>query len=343
METLPLMNNEPRIPSQASHELETKGEIIFRHPGYRGPTNALLVLAKSDCEDRGSTIVFGLHHRTALLACQIIANNAFNSGYFALDSAGFKRANVPLDGLLTEREYYFFVDGIGQYPVIPTFRDWMFPHNDVENLWPTTPESDPGYPTRCAMSGNTYAINGAHIVPREEAVWYRNNAMSTYADMDNSKNIISLRKDLHKCFDDRWFVIIPKPAPSGVHYVTHILSPSAAEIWPSYHNVEIRCLSQIHTKKFLFARFAWAILQGVKPFLTAGFKRKIIRVEFTETGEFIQKESDMEGSKLLESYDGGGSKSATPLKRKHQRISENDDFEDLSSDESTTDADSFGI
>lgn len=110
---LPLMNNEPRIPSRAANDLKTKGEIIFRHPGYHSPTNVLLTLAKADCEDYNGTVVFGLHHGTALLACQIIANNAFNSGYLAMDSAGSQTVNVPLDGLLTDHEYYFFINGIG--------------------------------------------------------------------------------------------------------------------------------------------------------------------------------------------------------------------------------------
>lgn len=228
-----------------------------------------------------------------------------------------------------------------QYPVVPSFRDWKFPHNDVENIWPTTPEEDLNHPSRCPLSGFTYAIKKAHIIPREEAVWYGKNAMSSYADMDDSENIIPLRKDLHKCFDDRWFAIIPKPAPSGTHYVTHILSLSAAEIWPSYHNIELRCLSTTHTKQFLFARFAWAIIQGVKPFLTAGIQRRIVQVDVTETGEINQKESNMEGSKLQESYAGGGSKSATPLKRKAARASEKDDSEELSSDDSNMDADFF--
>lgn len=352
------MNNEPRIPSRTPHDLSNKGQIKFRHPGYLGPTNILLLLAKADCEDRNGTIVFGLHHKTALLACQIIANNAFHLGYFTLDSAGSQRVNVPLDGLLTDYEYYFFIPGIGllficlfstiayakllleQYPIVPSFRDWRFPHNDVDNIWPTTP-SDAGRPSGCPLSGCTYAINGAHLIPREEATWYRKNAMGIYADINDPVNIIPLRKDLHKCFNDRWFVIIPKPAPSGVHYVTHILSSEAAEIWPSYHNIEMHYLSNTNIKQFLFARFAWAIIQGVKPFITAGIQRKIIQVDVAQTGENTYKEGNMEGSKLQDSYARGGSRSATPLKRKLLRASENDNLEELSSDDSSMDVDMF--
>lgn len=333
------MNNEPRIPSHAPDDLKTKGQISFRHPGYLGPNNILLTLARTDCEESNGTVVFGLHHKTALLACQIIANNVFTSGYFTLDSAGLQRLDVPLDGLLIKREYYFFIDGIKQYPIVPSFRDWKFPHNDVDNIWPTTSSEDYYARSRCPISGVTYAIDGAHIVPREETVWYGKNAMGVYGDIDCSDNIIPLRKDLHKCFDDRWFVIIPKPAPSGLHYVTHILSSYAAEIWPSYHNIEIRCFSKENTKQFLFARFAWAVIQRVKPFLTAGINRKVIQVNITDTGDINYKEEDMEGSQLRDLYAGGGSKSATPLKRKLQRTSEN--LEGLSSGDSDMEPEDF--
>lgn len=351
---------EPRTQPPLPRDLESNGQISFRHPGYYGPTNTLLTLAKSDCVVREGTVVYGLHHKTALLACQIIANNAFDSGYFAKDSAGVDRANVPLDGLLTGHEYYFFIAGSGllfiysfravayanllsgQYPVVPSFRDWVFPYDDVDNIWPTTPEGEIGSQSCCSLSGNTYAINDAHIVPREEATWYGKNGMYNLADIDDIRNIIPLRKDLHKCFDDRWFVIVPKPAPSGIHYVSHILDSSATEIWPHYHNIEVRCQPTAATKKFLLTRFAWAVIQGVKPFLTAGIRRKIIQVLADEEGAINRKEKSLDGSELQASYAGGGSKSATHLKRKNLKTSEYDDLEELSSDDdSNVDADSF--
>jgi hypothetical protein len=50
--------------------------------------------------------IIGVYHRTALLACQIIANNAFD-GRLALDQAGQRIVNIPLDDVLIEKEYYF--------------------------------------------------------------------------------------------------------------------------------------------------------------------------------------------------------------------------------------------
>jgi len=63
-------------------------DICFHHPGYH-TSNTLLTLPRVDSiavADAAPT--YGVHHRTALLACQIIAGNAFNNSRFALDKAG---------------------------------------------------------------------------------------------------------------------------------------------------------------------------------------------------------------------------------------------------------------
>lgn len=68
--------------------------ISFRHPAYSEPEDILSKLPRLDHTEQSSTAlgpehetVAGVHHRTALLACQIIANNAFN-GYLATDRDG---------------------------------------------------------------------------------------------------------------------------------------------------------------------------------------------------------------------------------------------------------------
>ncbi|KAJ5005482.1 hypothetical protein K4K57_011735 [Colletotrichum sp. SAR 10_99] len=52
-------------------------------------------------------------------------------------------------------------------------------------------------------------------VPREEAEWFMRNGMSRYGvdtrDVNESRNMIRLRADIHRCFDTRMFSIIPKP------------------------------------------------------------------------------------------------------------------------------------
>jgi hypothetical protein len=73
----------------------------------------LFILPRVDCETFEGGLVYGLHHKTALTACQIVAGNVFDAGYLALDRAGLQRVTTSLDDLLTEDSYYFVVDGNG--------------------------------------------------------------------------------------------------------------------------------------------------------------------------------------------------------------------------------------
>jgi len=81
---------------------------------YRTHNNYLFfVLYPSVSVDYGlpttTTTTFRVHYQTALVACQIIANNAFATGRLTLDQAGQQLVDLPLDGILTEDTYYFFV------------------------------------------------------------------------------------------------------------------------------------------------------------------------------------------------------------------------------------------
>ena len=101
-------------PRRPPLELRSRNDIVFLHPGY--PTfNLLLTLPRVDSTALADgTLTYGVHHRTALLACQIIAGNAFDNRGLALDRAGRQPVEVPLDGILTDDQYYFIVDGSGK-------------------------------------------------------------------------------------------------------------------------------------------------------------------------------------------------------------------------------------
>ncbi|KAL6852225.1 hypothetical protein J3F83DRAFT_563379 [Trichoderma novae-zelandiae] len=319
----------PRIIQPPPRDSTAKGYISFHHPHYRFPTGLLLSLVRFDEEILQDVLVSGVHHETALIACQIIAGNIFHTGYLALDQAGQQRIDTPLDGLLTENVYFFIIQGNDKYPIVPSFRDWSFPHHGLPDIWTTNPVSQlPGSrPNTCAITGDSYAIDRAHIIPREEDSWYNNVGMPYYGgDINNPTNFLPLRKDLRKCFDDRWFVIIPKrPGNTSQHkYMTHILPASAADIWPTYQNIIVQGLCQ-NSNAYLFARFAWAIFQQVKLFMTTGFDRNVIRFEWDQCNTSTSyKEETLEGSQLKALYGGGGSKSATPMKRNFREA-----FEDI--------------
>ncbi len=103
-----------RRPPPTPLELVSRYDICFHHPGYH-TFNLLLTLPRVDSiAVADATPTYGVHHRTALLACQIIAGNAFNNSHFALDRAGRQLVQVPLDGVLTDNHYYFIVDGSGK-------------------------------------------------------------------------------------------------------------------------------------------------------------------------------------------------------------------------------------
>jgi hypothetical protein len=90
----------------------SRDPIRFLHPGYL-IDNILLSLPRVDCVE--NTTTFGVHYGTALLACQIVAGNAFDTGHLTLDKEGQRRVNLLLDDILTEKEYYLIV---GDYPGI---------------------------------------------------------------------------------------------------------------------------------------------------------------------------------------------------------------------------------
>jgi hypothetical protein len=93
-------------------ELLSRDAIRFLHPGY-SIENILLSLPRVDCVE--NTTTFGVHYRTALLACQIVAGNAFDTGHLTLDKEGQRPVNLLLDDILTEEEYYLIV---GDHPSV---------------------------------------------------------------------------------------------------------------------------------------------------------------------------------------------------------------------------------
>ncbi|CAN8106115.1 unnamed protein product [Discula destructiva] len=196
--------------------------ITFRHPGY-SLDNILFTLPRLDQSPQvEEAAAAGVHHGTALLACQIIANNAFD-GFLTTDQEGKNRVppTVPLDGVLLDDDYWFHTADRGDdtdiYPVVPRFEEWQFPHGYMGHLtWdpkiqafepeqPLTSESKPltSAPDRripitsamfssnpfapppsrrCILSNNGYATQQAHIVPTAQSFWFQINNMKRYGD-----------------------------------------------------------------------------------------------------------------------------------------------------------------
>ncbi|CAN8106466.1 unnamed protein product [Discula destructiva] len=140
--------------------------ISFRHPGYRDLSDVLFELPRLDTSPQ--TERAGVHYGTALLACQIVANNSFH-GYLATDRDGQQRVSLTLDGVLLEDNYWFIVPVTGDsaesvYPVVSRFEEWRFPHNHMGSLrW--DPEVQPLHESTDHLSTPTSTTETSSNLP----------------------------------------------------------------------------------------------------------------------------------------------------------------------------------
>ena len=100
-------------PRHSGVRLTNQDKIAFLHPGYSAPRNQLFSLPRVDAVDDDAGRKCGVHHLTALTACQVVANNAFGQGRLCTDAEGLRFAAEPMDGVLTASHYYFVIDGNG--------------------------------------------------------------------------------------------------------------------------------------------------------------------------------------------------------------------------------------
>jgi hypothetical protein len=81
---------------------EQPHSVCFLPPAIPSAEGNLLFILDGNDNAQGC-----LHHQTARIACAIFAGNQWD-GYLSI-SPNAKAINVPLDGLLTDEEYYFYV------------------------------------------------------------------------------------------------------------------------------------------------------------------------------------------------------------------------------------------
>ena len=283
------------------YSIHSRHRVCFRHPHYRAPTNVLLDLLAPDGPDGG------LEYGFALTACAVIAGNRWD-GFFTNEVDGTPLQFAHGD-IMPKGEYYFRIKGStpeDPYPIIPTFREWPFPHNDLPPSWadsiqPPSPTSGRSYaPSNfstaiitqnitCRMSDFEEGTEAAHLCPRSELEWSRQNRMSIYNTspslppdriLDDTANALLLRQDLHTQFDANKFVFVPKKGAdtAGITcIVTHLLMPSR-ELGMLHHNARLKPILNVHPG-FLFARFALAIFRFSEQFLTEGVDRNILGVD----------------------------------------------------------------
>ncbi|MCJ1422838.1 hypothetical protein MMC29_000718 [Sticta canariensis] len=278
-------------------------QITFRHPAYPTFKNVLLRLPALDHPSGG------IHHETARIACAIIAGNRWD-GYFT-EAIDGPRVETHSHGVLQKSNYFFHVPSAAlnpeasdleffQYPIVPCFREWQFPHGNLPSSWinESRVTSNPSNSycgsnlsvavnlrdITCRMSDHQEATEMAHLCPRSEDRWFHDNDMQNYVNdprktgsgaVNDPSNVILLREDLHTAFDQLKFVFVPKSAINGDStLITHLLVDSS-ELCRLYQNTQLHSIDGI-PREFLLTRFAWSIFHFLEGFLQAGIPRALL-------------------------------------------------------------------
>lgn len=130
----------------------------------------------------------------------------------------------------------------------------------------------------------------------------------------------------HRYFDSGFFAIVPKVSPPGTmpRYVTHILSREASDIWSNRHTAIVQHMGK-RCSEYLFARFAWTILLGIKNFVTSNHHRQVIQFRVVGEDQYEYANERMSGQGLKVKYGGGGS---TPRSR-NRSVGDDYDIDDI--------------
>jgi hypothetical protein len=142
-----------------------------------------------------------------------------------------------------------------KYAIVPRFADWEFPHDNLPQYWKicVIPSDASAYRTgapivvrdvSCRITAHVEGTQTTHLVPTSEVIWFNHNRMNTYIKdvdtVDDCRNLILLRSDLHSIFDARRFAVVPKLLDTDEKpaFVIHALVGNArSEIVQLYHDV----------------------------------------------------------------------------------------------------------
>jgi hypothetical protein len=218
------------------------------------------------------------------------------------DRAGTMAAHVerPHDGILREPQYFFQLPGAldPPYPTVPRFSHWRFPHNDLPPLWQrwaadaaATQVRGGETARRCVLSNYADSLEMAHLLPAGEDDWWLSNQMQRFSPTqlfssnpsDGPANLLTLRAQLRRVFDERHFCFVPKVGETSERdgreagtgrdgaantaernppqLVPHVFNSTPSGQLPNlWHNRAVHPIPATVAVECLFARFAWTVL-----------------------------------------------------------------------------------
>jgi hypothetical protein len=198
----------------------------------------------------------------------------------------------------------------GDYPIVPTFAEWRFPHNSLPARWRRDPTFNANNARRCRLSNAASLLEDAHIIPQNQAdeKWFNENGMAVYGPIQGSTNTIRFKVDVHQHFDRKpKFAIVPKYNKMVAH-MFNSQSIEACEAIELYHNVPVAIDEQ--SSYFLLARLGWTIFLLLEPFLRKGVKRRLLRK--TEQGYVVREE---DAKSCTQAWLSARPRSGSPSKR----------------------------
>lgn len=252
--------------------------ITILHPSY--PQATLLTFPRLDLDEMAlpgadHMECYGVHYNTVLTACQITAGNMLDV-YLSKDILGRDRVDHSPDDILLSDSYYLQVPSAKKhdYPIVPNFESWIFPHRNLPFPWDSMDSSRAGRGdlNSCVLSGSGTTETSCLITDQK---WFNARGMGRYHEehdgvpIDTSWNQIPMRLDLDAIMNEGAFALVPKPVVEG-HYemVPHFTRTdgSFASEASQWHNQRLRALASV-SPEYLFARFAKTILMMVEPFV----------------------------------------------------------------------------
>ncbi|KIW21997.1 uncharacterized protein PV07_12600 [Cladophialophora immunda] len=212
------------LPTAGEGVVAPPGEVTIYLPGYEPDRTLLRFWAYSVDEEDGPYV----NYEFAYDMCMAMTNNA-GPGFFTKGrEPNSEKAEVEKGGLLAKQKYFFHVGSDTstvpeKYPVLRSFRDFTFTPEVVGEHWrkavPGKRSADGYLPDACCVSGEDVMIEAAHLIPKTEWQFWKENALHRYAmepvprtqgrETYTRSNTIPLASNLHKMFDAGHFVLIP--------------------------------------------------------------------------------------------------------------------------------------
>ncbi|KAL8944613.1 MAG: hypothetical protein Q9211_000514 [Gyalolechia sp. 1 TL-2023] len=302
-------------------------DIFVKHPGYEEGENDLMFFRGFDRSEERE----GLHYGTVLTACHIVSGRS--DGYLA-EKKGGTPIDLRFDDVLTRGQYYYTVPNDDRYAVFPSFQHWPFPHETLPPSWAKlrkpratrlTPMPAQSFTAQaiidrdptCLLSGLGDLRERAHICPKEESLWFQANNMGRYnlnrlltvdARIDDMSNATAMRSDIHKAYDKRLFVMVPKDECWTVHF----MEPTY-HLGSLYHNMPVNLHTDVGLE-YMFSRFAWTIFPLIRDFLEQGPPRQI-RTRARNGSVYQVTDKNLDKEAISKAFFPRG-RSASPKKRK---------------------------